>query len=142
MDISAKNIMTEIVSKSNLLVEVEGKNKQKLMQILLDIMQDVHIACVRNDIKYGIVGGTALGAVRHKGFIPWDDDFDIAMSRKEYNHFKDIFEKELGDKYILECPNYKKVDSKTAFAKIHKKGTQLWEVQDVAIPQVMSRSYI
>lgn len=139
MDISARHIMTEVVRKSDLLIEIKGKDKEKLMQTLLDIMQDIHIVCINNNIKYGLVGGSALGAVRHKGFIPWDDDLDIAMSRNEFNHFKDIFENELGDKYILECPNYKKVDSKTTFAKIHKRGTDLWEVQDVALPPTMSR---
>ena len=50
-------------------------------------MQAVHEACVRENIKYYIIGGTALGAVRHGGFIPWDIDIDIAMPREDYDAF-------------------------------------------------------
>lgn len=52
---------------------------------LLTLLKKIHVICTENNIEYSIHGGTLLGAVREKGFIPWDDDADIAMMRGEYN---------------------------------------------------------
>ena len=57
---------------------------KKIQKIQLDMMKNLHAFCVENDIKYTIAYGTLLGAIRHKGFIPWDDDIDIAIPRKDY----------------------------------------------------------
>ncbi len=61
----------------------------------MEILSDIDILCKRYDIPYFTDFGTTLGAVRHKGFIPWDDDIDIAMLRKDYIRFLKIAEKEL-----------------------------------------------
>lgn len=58
-----------------------------LQNVILNIMTYIDRLCVDNNIEYYIIGGTALGAVRHGGFIPWDDDLDIAMTRDNYNKF-------------------------------------------------------
>jgi len=88
---------------------------------ILDYIVDI---CLKNNLTYFLIGGTLLGAVRHKGFIPWDDDLDIAMPRKDYNIFIDICAKELDGKFILHCG---KTDKKYIFeyAKIRNKYTIL-----------------
>lgn len=69
----------------------------QLLQLeLLDKCVDI---CNRNNIKYYLIGGTLIGAVRHKGFIPWDDDIDIAIERSDYNKFISIAKEELKDPY-------------------------------------------
>ena len=54
---------------------------------LLEIMKFIDEFCLQNNLKYSVAYGTAIGAVRHKGFIPWDDDFDIIMPRHDYESF-------------------------------------------------------
>lgn len=72
---------------------------QKISRVQLEIMDEVHRVCVENNIRYYMIGGTLLGAVRHQGFIPWDLDIDIAMPRADYTRFKAVCQTELGEKY-------------------------------------------
>lgn len=62
----------------------------RLQETQLQIMDEVHRVCEENGITYYMIGGTLLGAVRHKGFIPWDLDIDIAMPRHDYERFKEV----------------------------------------------------
>lgn len=71
---------------------------KEVQQVSLDILRDVHNFCVKNRIKYTLQGGTLIGAVRHKGFIPWDDDVDIAMPRPDYDRFIRTYTSEKGYK--------------------------------------------
>lgn len=68
-----------------------------LQNVILNIAQYIDKLCSEHDINYRLMGGSALGAKRHEGFIPWDDDLDVFMTPTEYEKFRDIFEK-YGDK--------------------------------------------
>ena len=65
-------------------------NMKEIKEIELSILKDIDAFCKKNNIKYSLWAGTMLGAIRHQGFIPWDDDIDIAMTRKEYEKFKKL----------------------------------------------------
>ena len=67
---------------------------------LLNIMDCIDSFCSKKDLRYYLTGGSLLGAIRHKGFIPWDDDIDIAMPRKDYEVFSESFNAEKFDNYI------------------------------------------
>ncbi len=77
----------------------------KVQNKQVEIMDIIHDFCEKEKISYYIIGGTALGAVRHKGFIPWDIDIDIAMPRLDYERFLNLAEKGLPSE--LKCYSYK-----------------------------------
>lgn len=76
-------------------------NFDEVRAIQVNILDKVDKFCADNDIIYSISAGTLLGAVRHKGFIPWDDDIDILMPRPDYNKFLSLNHKEIFSKNIL-----------------------------------------
>lgn len=72
-----------------------------LQEKCLEIMKEIHKICVLNDIKYSLCGGSIIGSYLYDGFIPWDDDIDVMMDRKNYEKFIDVFEKQSQAKYRL-----------------------------------------
>lgn len=76
----------------------------EIHKIILNIFKEIAKICEKNDINYFAIGGTCLGAVRHKGLIPWDDDLDIAIPIEEYQRFIDICKEQLPDNYKICIP--------------------------------------
>ena len=89
--------------------EYEPEILNKLHELQLEMLQDLQTICEKYNLQYFAVFGTALGAVRHKGFIPWDDDIDVGMLRKDYEVFIQVVEKEIGDKYQIMTPEVDKM---------------------------------
>ena len=99
------------------------ENTAAIQKVACDILRFFHRTCEENGISYSLAYGTMLGAIRHGGFIPWDDDIDVFMTQEEYKRLKEVFASE--DFELLDWENDKKYPY--LFPKIRKKGTTLIE---------------
>lgn len=95
----------------------EISNLRKLQLEELKILKMFRTICEENNLRYYLLGGTLLGAVRHDGFIPWDDDMDVCMPREDYDKFQKIAEKRLKKPYYLTSLENNK-DYRYCFARI------------------------
>ena len=104
-----KNIRVNIRKSFNKVIRKKKRKKtqlsnerlRELQLIELDILLEVDKICKKHNITYYLGEGTLLGAIRHQGFIPWDDDLDILMFREDYNKFMNIAKKELPPDLVL-----------------------------------------
>lgn len=81
---------------------VVSHEMKKAWAVMLDLLAEYDRVCKKHNLKYYAAGGTLLGAVRHKGFIPWDDDVDLVMFRKDYNKLMEIGPQEFRHPYFLQ----------------------------------------
>ena len=81
-----------------------GYDLKKVHEAELEILKEIDRICRKYNIKYALDSGTLLGAVRHQGFIPWDDDADVSMTRKNYEAFVRAAKKELPGNMELVMP--------------------------------------
>ena len=102
-------------------------NQEGLRKIQLDILQKVADFCDEHGITYFLAYGTLIGAIRHKGYIPWDDDIDIAMPRPDYDRFIKSFNESNSTVQVVALENDKRYG--LAFAKVHDTRTVLYETQ-------------
>ena len=110
------------------LVELTEKDIKAIQQVLVDIIKDLDNIFKTNNLRYYLGGGSALGAIRHQGFIPWDEDLDINMPRKDCEKLVEIFKnnKEINEKYYL-CENSYDNEFDVNYLRIKLKGTSFKE---------------
>lgn len=120
-DLSTVALFKNIRSEDDMFC-IKGEALAGLQRVLLTMMDDIDRICRENGIKYLLSGGSMLGAVRHQGFIPWDDDMDIFLTRDDYSRFVKIFAESMGDEYWLHTPE-KTRDYGITLARVRKKGT-------------------
>lgn len=120
-------------------------DNKEIKTILLDLLKEFDFICRSNNLKYSLCGGTMLGAIRHKGFIPWDDDVDVFMLREDYEKFLKVFKKSRRKKYVktlnyfsrgYTAPFCKIVDTRT-YSKENKRTEKLGVWIDLHVIDLM-----
>ncbi|MBD5135791.1 MAG: LicD family protein [Lachnospiraceae bacterium] len=103
--------------------QYDEETLNKLKKAELNILKDFIAVCEKHNLKYFICWGTAIGAVRHKGFIPWDDDIDVGMLRDDYEKFVRIAKREMSDHYYVTTPKTMK-NYASGVIKVQRLGTK------------------
>jgi lipopolysaccharide cholinephosphotransferase len=112
---------------------------RELRQLQLAIMDDIHQFCEQNGIRYSLAGGTLIGAFRHQGYIPWDDDIDIYLMRSDYERFLKEY-KDKNGRFQLLCPEQtehyfytfaKVIDTQTVMIEDETEGYEIGVYVDV-----------
>ncbi len=121
-----------ILERDNYVISRNGKEDitvRELQLEVLSIMDEIHRVCEKNDIKYCLIAGSALGIVNYKGFIPWDDDMDVCILKKDWDKFLKALDKDLDKNFYYQCfskdKKYNTIMGPTM--KVRKKGTYIEE---------------
>ena len=109
-----------------MLTNLDKETTARLRDVMIELLDELARICEENNLTYYITGGTLLGAVRHRGFIPWDDDIDVAMPRNDYEIFIDICCRNTDTKYYIISHKTLSINAHyhyVPYAKFCKKGT-------------------
>lgn len=112
-----------------------------LQKEILKVFKEVKKICDKHNLRYYAIGGTCIGAARHKGFIPWDDDLDIAMPYKDYLKFYEIAKRELSEQYDVYMLQERKSTYYT-FMKVHDKSTTFIEKTEFGYPDAYKGVFV
>lgn len=125
-NLSSKNTDSENEKDCRYIIMINQSIIDKVQAVEIEIMEQIDQICRKHDLSYFAIGGSALGAVRHEGFIPWDDDIDIGMPRKDYEAFLKIAGEELSPDYHIQN-FYTEPKTPFYFTKIRKNNTKFVE---------------
>lgn len=114
------------MKENNTSVLIDDKMRVQLKEKQLELLNAFICVCEKNNLKYFVVGGTALGTIRHGGFIPWDDDIDVALPRPDYQRFIEVAQKQLPEHFFLQT-HRTDLDYRRDFAKIRNSKTTFVE---------------
>lgn len=121
--------------------ELSASDVASLQAVLLSMFRDLVEVCEAVRTDWMLAGGSALGAIRHGGFIPWDDDLDILMPRADWPRFREAFRAKHGDRYAVYEPG-SPPSYGLAFPRIRLRGTRVVTREDLLTPDVEPGAFI
>ena len=119
-----------IARNTDTFYQLSDNEFDQLRKLFIEMYFDIKKVCDKYGLTVMLGFGSALGARRHNGFIPWDDDFDMIMPREDVEIFRSFFEQELSDKYILSSPRTSQ-EAKTLYMQVIKKNTTMLDADDL-----------
>ena len=111
-----------------------NKEIQQIQKVELEMLIEFDRICRKYDITYSIDGGTLLGAIRHGGFIPWDDDADVIMNRSEYEKFLKVVDEELDNSRFYFQDVNRTIGYRWGYGKLRRKYTKFIRLNQEFMP--------
>ncbi len=132
--LSSQRQLKSLSHEQSGLYEPTPKEAERMKRLTFEMYLDVKRFCDAHGLCLMLGGGSALGAVRHKGYIPWDDDIDLMMPREDYDKFRQLFNSELSEKYEIQTQNLPGSPMSAMYTKIVMRGTERVEIQRLNAP--------